>query len=37
VSAEVYAGLTRHNNPEIGINQIDKQYRAVSAEIFNIK
>jgi len=35
-SAEAYAGLNRQQDPVAGINQIDKQYRAVSEEIFDI-
>lgn len=34
--AEASAGLNRQKDPLVGINQIDKQYRAVSEEIFDI-
>lgn len=33
---EAYAGINRQQDPEVGINQIDKQYRTVSEEIFDI-
>lgn len=35
VELEAYAGINWQQDPEAGINQIDKQYRAVSEEIFN--
>ena len=36
IEAEAYAGINRQQDPEAGINQIDKQYRAVSEEIFDL-
>ena len=36
VDAEAYAGIDRQKDPVVGINQVDKQYRAVSEEIFDI-
>ena len=36
VDAEAYVGINRQKDPVAGINQIDKQYRAVSEEIFDI-
>lgn len=36
IEAEAYAGINRQQDPEVGINQIDKQYRAVSEEIFDV-
>jgi len=29
-------GINRSRDPEIGLNQIDQQYRAVSEQIFDI-
>ena len=36
VNLEATAGLNRQKDREAGINQIDKQYENVSAEIFTI-
>ncbi|MFA7298480.1 MAG: hypothetical protein WC010_02430 [Candidatus Absconditabacterales bacterium] len=35
--AELYAGINRQQDPVVGINQIDKQYTSLSAEIFNVR
>lgn len=37
IEAEAYAGINRQRDPEVGINQIDKQYRAVSELIFDVR
>lgn len=36
IEAEAYAGINRQQDPEAWIDQIDKQYRAVSEQIFDI-
>lgn len=37
IDAEAYAGINRQQDPEVGINQIDKQYGNLSEEIFTIE